>query len=64
MMPGVRGIAVKSIRYIHIVKKSESLKGVPFLKILLFILGFFFLNRNDVEFDFSIGYALVLFPLL
>ena len=45
-MPGVRSIAMKSIR----------------TTILLFILGKIVLNENYVEFDFSIGHALVLSP--
>ena len=36
--------------------------GPFFIIFLLFILGKIFLNQNDVEFDFSIGHALVLFP--
>ena len=36
--------------------------GTLFVKFLLFILGKFVLNENNVEFDFSIGHALVLFP--
>ena len=31
---------------------------------LLFIRGINFRNQNDVEFDFSIGHALVLFQIL
>ena len=34
--------------------------GPLFLNFLLFILGIFFKNRNDVEIDFSIGHALAL----
>ena len=37
-----------------------ALWGPLFIK-FLFILGNFFLNQNDVEFDLSIGHALVLF---
>ena len=36
--------------------------GPLFVKFLLFILGKIILNEN-VEFDFSIGHALVLFPV-
>ena len=64
-MPGVRSIAMKSIRTtILTLKRNRS--GAPlgpgFVKKLLFILGKIVLNQNDVEFDFSIGHAIVLFP--
>ena len=36
--------------------------GPLFVKFLLFILGKNVLNQNDIEFDFSIGHVLVLFP--
>ena len=36
--------------------------GPLFIKFLLFILGKIVLNEKIVEFDFSIGHALVLFP--
>ena len=36
--------------------------GPLFVKFVLFILGKIVLNENNVEFDFSIGHALVLFP--
>ena len=36
--------------------------GPLFLKILLFILGKTILKQNGVEFDCTIGHALVLFP--
>ena len=37
-------------------------RGLPLLIFLLFIQGKQFVNQNDVEFGFSIGHALVLFP--
>ena len=58
-MPGVRNIAMKSIR----TTRSRAPWGHLFVKFLLFVLGIF-LSQIDVEFDFSTGHALVLFSFL
>ena len=66
-MPGVRSIAMKSIGTTILTSyrnRSRSPVAPFFLKFLLFILGKNVLNLNDVEFDFSIGHALVLFQFL
>ena len=65
-MPGVRSIAVKSIRTtIQYALWKEIGAGGPLgtlcTKFLLFIVGKFFLNQNDVEFDISIGMPLYFF---
>ena len=64
-MPGVRSIAMKSIRT-TILASQRNGSGAPlgplFVKFLLFILEKIILNKNNVEFNFSIGHALVLFP--
>ena len=38
--------------------------GAPFRKIFIIYPMIFFLNQNDVEFDFSIGLALGIFPII
>ena len=64
-MPGVRSIAMKSIRT-TILASERNGSGAPlgplYVKFLLFILGKIVLNENNVELDFSIGHAFVLFP--
>ena len=64
-MPGIQSIAMISVRTTIVTLKNVS--GAPrspcFIIFLLFILGIF-LNQNDVEFDFWIGHALVLFIFL
>ena len=49
---------MKSIRTTILTSKAI------FVNFLLFILEIFFKNQNDVEFDLSIGHALVVFPFL
>ena len=55
-MSGGRSIDMKSVRAYSLRKKIGGglPGGAPFVKK--------FWNQNDVEFDFSIGHALVLFP--
>ena len=44
---------------------QKNMSGARFSELLLlFIMGKYFVNQNDVEFDFSIGHAFVLFPFL
>ena len=65
-MPGVRSVAMKSIRTTILTseKKQKRPLETPFPKMFIIHPRIFFLNKNDVEFDFSIGHALVLFPVL
>ena len=65
-MPGVTSIAMKSIRTTntHFIKTGVFPFCSLFIKFLLFILEKKPLNQNDVEFDFSMGHALVLFLCL
>ena len=63
-MPGVRSIAMKLVTSTNLLYSLCKRSVALFLTCLLFILGNFFKNQNDVEFDFSIGHALVLFPFL
>ena len=65
-MLGVGSIAMKSIRttILFSLHKEIGPWGPLFLKFLLFILGNYFKNQNDAEFDFGIGHALALFPFL
>ena len=65
-MNGVRSIAMKSIRasILTLLRNRSSAPGTPFPKIFIMHPRNFFLDRNDVEFDFSIGHDLVLFPFL
>ena len=44
-------------------RPTGDLRGPLFVTFLSFILGKKFLNENDVELDFSIDYALLLFSL-
>ena len=63
-MPGIRSIAMKSIRTTILTSKrnrSWAPRGPPFVKCLIFILGKNVFNQNDVEFDLTIGHAHVLF---
>ena len=65
-MPGVRSTAMISVRttiYSLPKKMGERARwGALFVFFLLFILKK--CESNDVEFDFSIGNALVIFPFL
>ena len=63
-MPGVRSIAMKSIRTTILTSKRNRswTPGALFVKFLLFILGKIILNQNDVKFDFCFGHALLPFP--
>ena len=54
-MPGVRSIA-KEIRVGHL--------WAPFRKFFIIHARKKKLNQNDLEFNFSIGHALVLFPFV
>ena len=58
-MPGVRSIAMKSIR--TTILRKEIGVGPPIHKIVIIHPRIFFFNQNDVEFNFSIGHDLVLF---
>ena len=63
-MPGVRSIALISVRTTILPKKIELSLRVPFfVTFLSFILGNKLLDQNVVEFDFSIGHALVIFSI-
>ena len=62
-MPGVRSIAMKSIRttiQLYSLRKEIG-AGLPVCKIFLIHPWNFFLNQNGVEFYLSIGRALVFF---
>ena len=66
-MPGVRSIAMKSIRTTIVTSyrnRNGAPHGPPFIIFLLFILGKIILNQNDVEFHLSVGHALLLFLFL
>ena len=59
----LRGLTIGSLTLYSLRKEiGTGPFGPLFVKFLLFILGKKNLNQNDVEFDFSIGHALVLFP--
>ena len=68
-MPGARSIAI-SVRatilaWSHFLKKCKrGPLGPPYFFFLLFIMGKKLINQNDIEFNFSIGHACVLFPFL
>ena len=66
-MPGVGSIAMISV-WTSILSSQKNGNGAPrrtpFIKFLLLILGKQFLNQNDVEFDFRLGHALILFAFL
>ena len=60
-MPGVRSIAMKSIRTTRLISQRNGSRapwGPLFVKNVLFILGKIFLNENDVVFDLSIGHPI------
>ena len=67
MMPGVRSIAMISVRTTIYTYYLKNLSGAPcshFRNFLLFILRKTLVDQNDVEFDFSRGQALAMFPFL
>ena len=66
-MPGVSTLAMISVRNTILSLSKKNWAGPANHRLvatfLLFIIGKNLLDQNDVEFDFSIGHALVIFAI-